>query len=103
MGENSMKILCVIKKLGEAPYVDHIENELGAFQELVGGYIETVTIASDLVIICNEEGRLMGIPFNVEVANVGFCGTVIAVGKKRDEFASLKAVNVPFVLKILGG
>lgn len=98
-----MKILSVIKKPGEAPYVDHIENELAVFQELVGGYIETVTIASDLVVICNEEGRLMGLPFNVDVANIGFCGTVIAVGTKRDEFASLKAANVPFVLRILGG
>lgn len=98
-----MKILGVIKKPGEAPYVDHIENDLKEFQEIVGGYIETVTVASDLVLICNEEGRLMGLPFNVEVANVGFVGTVIAVGTKGEEFASLKAANVPFVLKILGG
>ena len=69
----------------------------------MGGYIETVTLATDLIIICNEEGRLLDLPFNIELCGVGFVGTILAVGAKGDEFASLKASCVPFVMKSLGG
>lgn len=79
------------------------ENDLKAFQEAVGGYIETVTVATDLVIICNEEGRLKGLPHNTTVFGVDFVGTVIVAGIKGEEFASLRASVVPAVLRALGG
>ena len=52
-----MKIL--YKKPGEAPEIRDVANDLEALQKLVGGYIETVT-AGDVVIICNEEGKMKG-------------------------------------------
>lgn len=36
-----------------------IKNELKALQETVGGYIETLTLAEGVVLICNEEGKLL--------------------------------------------
>ena len=56
-----MKIL--YKKPGEAPEIRDVANDLGALQDLVGGYIETVTVGN-VVIICNEEGKLKGMPLN---------------------------------------
>ena len=101
-GLKENQILVVIKEPGQAPRVEPLfDNTLEAFQKAVGGYIETVTITEDLIIICNEEGRFKGLPFNVEVAGVGFVGTVIAVGAKDDEFASLKSTVIPFVLRLL--
>lgn len=52
------------KKPGCAPEIIEVENTLKALQREVSGYIETVTIASDAVIICNEEGRILGLPDN---------------------------------------
>ena len=102
MKEN--QILVVIKEPGKAPAVEPLfDNDLKVFQKAVGGYIETVTIATDLVIICNEEGRLQGLPHNTTVFGVDFCGTVIAAGIKGEEFASLPARSVPVVLRALGG
>lgn len=96
------QILVVIKEPGQAPRVEPLfDNTLEAFQKAVGGYIETVTIAEELVIICNEEGRLRGLPFNVNVCGIGFVGTVVAVGVKGDEFASLKGSHVPSVMRLL--
>lgn len=51
-----MKIKVIIKQPGRAPYVTNISNTLENLQKTVDGYIETVTLCSDLVIICNEEG-----------------------------------------------
>ena len=94
----------VTKEPGKAPVVEPLfDNDLKAFQKAVGGYIKTVTLATDLVIICNEEGRLQGLPHNTTVFGVDFCGTIIAAGVKGEEFASIKASVVPTVLRMLGG
>lgn len=103
-GLKENQILVVIKEPGNAPKVEPLfENTLEAFQEAVGGYIETVTVADDLVIVCNEEGRLIGLPHNTTVCGVSFVGTIIAVGIKCDEFASLKSKHVPTVLRMMEG
>lgn len=77
------------KRPGEAPEIIEVENTLKALQAEVGGYIETVTIASDAVIICNEEGRILGLPDNCRVCGVDFVGTVLIVGTKGDEFCDV--------------
>ena len=50
------------KKPGCEPEIVEVENMLEALQQEVGGYIETVTVASDTAIICNEEGRIFDLP-----------------------------------------
>ena len=51
--------------VGHAPRMTEMENPLEALQEAVGGYIETVTLErTGLVVIVNEEGKLMGLPIN---------------------------------------
>lgn len=58
-------------------------------QTEVGGYIETVTIASDAVVICNEEGVLLGMPYNCRFFDVDFVGTILVVGCDRDKFCDV--------------
>ena len=56
----------------------------------VGGYIETVTLATDCCIICNEEGRLEGLPYNLTFCGVSFVGPILVVGVDGDEFTGLR-------------
>jgi hypothetical protein len=65
-------------------YVE-IENTLSALQEAVDGNIETVTLA-DLVIICNEEGRMHGLKPNCKVAGFEFVGNILVVGQDGENF-----------------
>ena len=103
-GMKEKQILAVIKEPGKAPVVEpRLENTLDAFQKAVGGYIEAVTLCEDLVIICNEEGRLLELPNNLDVCGVNFCGTILAVGVNGDEFASLKASKIPSVVRMMEG
>lgn len=74
----------VIKRPGELFRVIDVPNELKALQDLVGGYIECVTLYDD-VIICNEEGRLLGLPIN-ELGSMTFYGTILIAGVKGEEF-----------------
>ena len=77
------------KKPGCTPEIIEVENTLKALQTEVGGYIETVTIASDAVVICNEEGAPLGMPYNCRFYGVDFVGTVLIVGTKDDEFCDV--------------
>ena len=91
----------IIKEPGKASVVEPLfDNDLKAFQDAVGGYIETVTFG-ELVFICNEEWRLQGRPSNVLVNGVEFGGTVIVARAKDEAFASLRASSVPFVMGLL--
>lgn len=77
------------KKPGCEPEIIEVDNTLAALQQEVGGYIETVSIADDVVIICNEEGRLRGLPYNCRFVGVDFVGTILVVGRNKDEFCDV--------------
>ena len=88
----------IYKAPGCAPEVRDIPNTLEELQATVGGYIETVTIAADAVVICNEEGRLMGMAHNIEFLGVDFVGPILITGTHGDEFADLKPEDMGFLL-----
>ena len=83
------KIYVAVKRPGELPRHVWMANSLENFQRYVGGYIETVTLATDLVIICNEEGRLRELPYNCTICGVDLVGDIVIAGAKDDEFADL--------------
>lgn len=79
----------IYKAPGAPAEVRDIPNELSALQEAVGGYIETVSFAQDAVVICNEEGRLMGLPHNMRFVGVDFVGPILIAGVDGEEFTDV--------------
>ncbi len=82
----------------EAEVID-IDNTLEALQAEVGGYIETVAIATDAVVICNEEGLLRGLPYNCRFLGRSFVGPLLVAGRDKDEFCDVPAAD--FLMKAL--
>lgn len=87
----------IIKKPGEKPRVIEIENELSALQEAVEGYIQAVPLAADACIICNEEGKLIGLPYNTRIMNEIFVGNILFVGVAGEEFCSLTNEQISLI------
>lgn len=81
-----MKI--IFKEPGKPAELKDIPNELEDLQELVDGWVEAHTITEDMVIICNEEGRIRQMPFNCRVF-VDWVGPIAFVGCKGDEFCDV--------------
>ena len=79
----------IYKAPGLPPEARDVPNTLKELQALVGGHIETVTLASDAVIICNEEGRLRNLPFNCRFLGVDFVGPLVIAGFQGEEFTDL--------------
>ena len=91
-----MKIL-VIEPM-KAPRVTEIEDTLEAMQKVVGGYIEAIyPFEEEVALICNEEGKMMGLPMNRALRDEDeqiydvICGTFFLCAAPPDEenFCSL--------------
>ncbi len=65
------------KDPGKPPRLVEIPNTLKALQQAVGGYIETVSFCEDALVICNEEGLLMGLAPNCSFLGIPFVGTIL--------------------------
>lgn len=93
MRNNGRTVRAVVKEPGKKAEDKRIKNTLEAYQEVVGGYIETVTLATDMIIVCNEEGRLMDLPYNCNICGIDFYGPILLIGSSRDDFCSLEATE----------
>ncbi len=80
------KISIYIKRPDVAIEALEVPNTLEAMQELVGGYIETVTMSKKMTAIFNKEGVLLNLPFNMYLGGHWLRGPVLFVGVDGDEF-----------------
>lgn len=75
-------------------YLGQIENTLKAKQKYVGGLIQAVSLTPEIIVICNDEGKLQQpSPNRAWVDNVQvvdyFAGNILCVRRSGDEFASI--------------
>ena len=82
-------IKVLAKHPGHPAHFVSIPNTLEAMQSLVGGYIETVTLAPDLVLICNEEGFLRHLPDNCQLCGMRLVGSILLAGIDGEEFTDV--------------
>ena len=92
----------IYKPVGAQPFEMDIDKTLEQFQSMVDGYFEYVMVTTDLAIICNENGRLMRMPYNCTILGHDFVGPVFFVGVGRKDW---KDCPVPLteVKKMIGG
>ena len=95
----------IYKEPGKEPRTMVIPNELKVLQDLVGGYIETLKIADNVVMIFNEGGKLLDLAPNFFVGAIAdvILGPVIIAGEDGEEFTSLSEDNIAFISGILRG
>jgi len=70
-------------------------------QELVGGYIETVILSPTAVLVCNEEGKILGLKPNRMFNNDILVGTFFIAGFKGEGFKSISQQNIERYKKII--
>ena len=96
-----MKILVV--EPGELPKVKEIDGNLESMQKIVGGYIEAIYPFDDpIALVCNEEGKINGLPPNrILVDKDGnvldiICGTffLCETSSDTDEFEGLNGEQI---------
>lgn len=81
------KIRCIVKRPNEP--VGHfvtLDNKLEVFQKIIGGYIECVRFLREVTLICNEEGKIHGLPHNIRMMGDTIAGPCIIVGVDEEDF-----------------
>ena len=92
MSDKMLKIL-VVEPMKPCR-VQEIPHTLEAMQQIVGGYLESISFQRE-AIICNEEGKLRGLPYNRPLLNKNglpvdiLQGTFFVTGVDGERFASL--------------
>lgn len=76
--ENKLKIL--YKEVGKTPEVIEIEDTLEAKQKLVDGLIEVVPYIDDMLLICNEEGKILKMYPNLDFTYDYIAGNCFIIG-----------------------
>ena len=94
MKQKEIKVLMVAP--GEHPREVVLKNNLDALQKAVSigcdyqGLIEVISLEKGVCIICNEEGKLLGLEGNRRLGRDIIAGVFYVVGEdKRGNFASL--------------
>lgn len=87
------KIKILVVEPDKLPFEKEISNKLEEYQKVVGGYIECVTLnnSDSVILVCNEEGKVDGLPLNRDIGYDIIAGTFFVVGDdyENGEFVSL--------------
>lgn len=91
MKPNNNKIKILYKKVGELPEVKNINNTLEEKQKLVNGLIEIIDYDDDILLICNEEGKILNMEPNLLFDYDYIAGDCFFIGDdyKNADFKSL--------------
>lgn len=100
--ENEM-LTVLYKGVGERPRVMEIEDTLEAKQKLVGGLIEVVPYKDNMLLVCNEEGKVLDMPSNLEFDNDYIAGNcfIVADDSRNEGFKSLTRDEIRIARKDL--
>ncbi len=92
--KNTLSVLEVAP--GQYPKQIEISNKLESLQQEVGGTIDAVyPFADPVAIVCNDEGKLLGLPMNRALRDEHgqaydvIAGTFLVVGLGEEDFAPL--------------
>ncbi len=97
---NKQKIRVLVIEPCKAPYAAEIPNELQSLQHQVGGRIQALYAFEDSAIIANDEGKLLGLPWNRPLYDADgnmydvIAGTFLIVGLTEDDFGALTEEQV---------
>lgn len=91
----------IYKEVGKKAKAIEIKHTLEEMQKLVGGYIESVHYKDNLFLICNEEGKLEGLPVNVVFGMDYIAGNFFIVADDGTDFVSVEDYQIQEVIEEL--
>lgn len=82
----SRLLKAIVKEPGKEPEEFIVADDYKGLKSIVGGHLESVTVEEGLVVLCDDEGRLKGKPYNCWFDGINFRGTIVVLGSKGEEF-----------------
>jgi hypothetical protein len=82
----SRLLKAIVKEPGKEPEEFIVADDYKELKSIVGGHLESVTVEEGLVVLCDDEGRLKGKPYNCWFDGINFRGTIVVLGSKGENF-----------------
>lgn len=82
----SRLLKAIVKEPGKEPEEFIVADDYKELKSIVGGHLESVTVEEGLVVLCDDEGRLNGKPYNCWFDGINFVGTIVVLGSKDENF-----------------
>lgn len=103
---NTIKV--IVKEPNKLPVVKEIEASLKSYQNVVGGYIETLTFPEEgVVLVFDEEGKFKDYETNIGLADSNgvvkdyIVGTLFVCAVDDEDFSSLSDEQIAKYITIL--
>jgi len=99
-------IRVLLVRPGEYPKAIRVRQDLASLQDLVEGPIEIVSAYPDVILACNEEGKLKGLPFNRAILREDgspadiICGTFFLCGAEDGDFGDIPDIQLKKYAKL---
>lgn len=93
----------VVKEPRKPAMVKTIDGTLEEMQTIVGGHIETVPFANNIICVCNEEGIVNDLPFNFSMPPFFIFGTAFFCGVDGEDMVGLDDGWTQSILDHFGG
>ncbi len=93
----------IIKRPGENPSQEEIENTLEGWEKVIGcKRVESVTLENNVIMLCDEEGKLNNSKFNFYIPYDCIFGTVIfASFDGVEDLTDLTDSQIDYILRLL--
>lgn len=95
------KITVAVKMVGEELKLMDIEDSMESYQEIVGGHFECVFLEYKYVMICNEDGRRLGLPVNFRTKYDAVVGNVFFAKLNGEYLESLTKFDFGYLKQLL--
>ena len=83
------KISVIIKDPDKNPRHVYISDSLENLQRTVGGHIQRMTIATDLVVLCDVDGPVNDKKYNCTLCGIQLFGTIVFCGINGTDYADM--------------
>lgn len=105
MKESRIKVLKIAPH--QHPEITYLDNNLRSLQQAVSigadytGLIEIISLDANTCVLCNEEGKLIGLEANRRLGNDVLCGVFYITGQnKSGDLTSLSENAIQFYTKL---
>ena len=94
------KIRILVVEPNKEPYQVKIEYTLRNLQNIVGGLIDIIELEKNIDLICNDEGKILGLPTNRITEYDIIAGTFIVAAQQYGEMISLSRKQIKKYKKV---
>lgn len=92
--KKSKTIKALLIEPKQKPRVIEIEASLESYQQQVGGLIEILYLEDDVVLVVNEEGKLLGLAPNRRFYDDILVGNILILGSRGEHLVGLSDAHI---------